>query len=114
MPWMIFQLLSYSPMTWLVFVAVAYAGARMGRIPGVFLGHILIAMMVFGLDLHWVHSEMERADWDGAADYDIVLLIGVVLRVLLINTLLMLVSIPTLVKTKSPESVPDQSAFESR
>jgi len=91
--WAFSQLISYGVWPWVVFVAIAFAGAYFGGVAGVVLGHVVVAVVVVVLDVQWVQSEMRRPGWDGQVDQDIVFMIGVVGRILLINTVLLPVSI---------------------
>jgi hypothetical protein len=92
--WAYSQLISYGAWPWVLFVSVAFAAAYLLRVPGIFLGHLLVAIAVAALDVHWIRSEMRKPGWDPNAgpDQDVVFMIGVVLRVLLINTVLLPVS----------------------
>jgi hypothetical protein len=89
---MISQLVSYGPATWLLFVAVAFLAAFLLRLPGVLLGHLLLAGLIVVLDGQWIQSEMHKPGWDGQPDADFVFMIGVVFRIVLINTVLFPIS----------------------
>jgi len=86
---LISQLASYGIVGWLVFVAIAFVAARLGRFWGVIAGHVLIAVIVAVLDLLWIQAQMHRPGWDGQPDQDAVFKIGVLIRVLLVNTFLL-------------------------
>lgn len=100
MLWMLIQLLSYPIVWWCVFVAIAVVAARYGRLPGIFVGHVLVAGLVFMLDAHWVESAMASPGWDGTPDFDIVFGFGVTLRIVLINSVLLPVSACVLFRTR--------------
>jgi hypothetical protein len=87
------QLISYGPWPWLLFITVAFGAAYLLRGPGVFLGHLLIAAAIVVLDLQWIQAEMHQPGWTGQPDQDVVFIIGMLLRILLINTTLLPVSI---------------------
>jgi hypothetical protein len=74
---------------------LAVGAVRRDRVPGVFLGHVLVAIAVGVLDVQWIQSEMRKPGWDPGVgpDQDFVFMIGVILRVLLINTVLLPVNI---------------------
>jgi hypothetical protein len=91
--WAIWQILSYGAITWFLFVGVAYLSARAAWAPGIFIGHILIAILVSALDLQWIQTEISKPAWDGQPDQDIIFSNGVLLRIVLINTLLLPVSV---------------------
>jgi hypothetical protein len=83
------QILSYDPLSWVVFIAIAFSTARYLPCWCIPAGHIVTALVIAGLDLAWIHAEMSRPGWDGIPDQDIVFFFGVFFRVLLINTVLL-------------------------
>jgi hypothetical protein len=83
------QLLSYSALTWLAFAAIATATPYFLRWRWIPVGHLLVALIVYYLDVAWVQEQMKQPDWDGAPDLDIVFWIGLLPRILLINTVLL-------------------------
>ena len=89
MTWLLYQLLSYSLLVWLLFVAITAIASFVGRGWGIIIGHIAIALLAMWLDVQWVQSEIAKPDWDGAPDQDIVFIIGVLIRVVLINAILL-------------------------
>lgn len=91
--WSASQLLSYSTLHWLAFVGIAVAASYLYRLPGVLFGHVLVAMVLWAFDVMWVQSEMHKPGWNGQPDQDIVFFFGVLLRVLLVNTALLPVSL---------------------
>ena len=89
MAWALSQLLSYSVHTWLLFLLITIAAAYIGRGCGIVAGHIMIAFAVLWFDVRWIQAEMNSPGWDGVPDLDIIFQIGVLLRVVLINTVLL-------------------------
>ncbi|HEV8604347.1 MAG TPA: hypothetical protein VGQ99_03215 [Tepidisphaeraceae bacterium] len=102
--WAFSQLISYGVWPWLLFVGIAFVAAYLLRVPGIILGHALVAIAVVVLDVRWIQSEMRKPGWDGQPDQDFVFMIGVVLRILLINTALLTVSIVALRLRRSRQS----------
>jgi type VI protein secretion system component VasK len=90
------ELLSYNMLSWCAFIAVAFLAARFGGLLGMFAGHFVIAGLVAALDVHWVTTAMRAPDWPGTPEFDFVFMIGVIVRVILINTVLFVVTIPAL------------------
>jgi hypothetical protein len=86
---LISQLTTYGIIAWLVFITIAFLAAYLSRFWGIIAGHILIALIVAALDLHWIHAEMRKPGWDGQPDQDIVFTIGLLIRIILINTSLL-------------------------
>jgi len=83
--WALLQLLSYGLLSWSVFVGIALLASRHGGWIGMFLGQCAVACVVLVLDLDYAttHAYM---------DMDIVFTLGVLARVVLINTVLLPVS----------------------
>ena len=90
------QLLSYGALGWAAFLSVAFCAARFGGLPGLFAGQVVIAALVTVLDVRWVTTALSVPGWDGSPDLDFVFVVGWIIRVLLINTFLLAVSIPAL------------------
>lgn len=91
--WALSQLLSYSLFTWLAFIALAFSLARYGGLLGMFGGHFIVAIIILVLDVRWVTAAMRAPEWDGTPDIDIIFYFGVISRILLINTTLLLVTV---------------------
>jgi hypothetical protein len=85
MDWAILQLQSYSTEQWLLFSAIAFLAAYFGGSRGVIRGHLLIALIVSFLDVGYAMDH-------GYMDMDIIFTMGVLARVVLINTVLLPVS----------------------
>ena len=86
---MLTQLLTYAVWEWCIFAAVTFAAARRFGGGGMLLGHILVAVFVSASDLYWIQSEMTKPEWSGSPDQDFVFHIGLFIRVLLVNTVLL-------------------------
>lgn len=91
--WAFNELASYGVLPWVAFLLITIGSVALLRVPGVFLGHALIAVLVLVLDVRWIQSEMDAPGWDGQPDQDAVFLIGVLIRIFLINTALMPLSL---------------------
>ena len=91
--WIFWQLISYPVAVWTGFIALAYVVARWLDVPGVVLGHLLIAIAIFALDFKWVQGEIRKPGWDGQPDADFVFALGVLARIVLINSVLLPVSL---------------------
>jgi hypothetical protein len=91
--WAFSQLTSYGVWPWVLFVAIALVAALLLRVPGIFLGHVLVAVAVVIFDVQWIQSEMRKPGWDGQPDQDFVFMMGVAVRIVLINTTLLPVSV---------------------
>jgi hypothetical protein len=83
------QLLSYSPLSWAAFALIAFCAARYGGWWLVPVGHLMVAAIICFLDMCWIQEEMSKPGWNGQPDMDAVFDLGVVLRILLINTTLL-------------------------
>lgn len=93
LPFLLSQLASYSPIVWLAFVAIAFGAGRFLGWGSVIFGHFLVAGLVTFLDVQWIQEEMRRPGWDGLPDMDFVFYIGLLIRIVLINTVLLPLSI---------------------
>jgi hypothetical protein len=85
------QLMAYSPVVWAVIAVTTFGLAWYGRVYGVFAAHLLVAAVIAVLDVRWVQEEMSRPGWQssGGPDLDGLFLIGVLLRIVLINVVLL-------------------------
>lgn len=87
--WAMSELMSYTAWAWLLFVVITIVLGFLLRKPGLILARVLVAIAIVALDVQWIQSEMRKPDWAGAPDQDSVFLIGVALRVVLVNTVLL-------------------------
>ena len=99
------RLFCYSVFT-LLWKAIAFTAARLLRWPGIFLGHLVIAAIVVVLDIRWIQAEMHAPGWNGQPDQDIMFALGAFLRIVLINTVLLPVSLFAILLTKRPVPAP--------
>jgi hypothetical protein len=90
--WGFWQLLSYSIVSWLAFALIAFCAARYGGWCFVPVGHLVVAIVVVLLDIRWIRAEMNTPGWNGIPDMDVIFYFGMLMRILLINTILLLVT----------------------
>ena len=57
-----------------------------------FGGHLLVAIIIYILDVRRVTAAMNAPGWDGAPDMDIIFFFGFIVRVLLINSVLLAIT----------------------
>jgi hypothetical protein len=107
--WAFLQVLSYGPFAWLAFVAIAFGAARYGGLFGMFAGHFVVALIVCFLDMSWVTATMRAPGWDGVPDKDIIFHFGVIVRVLLINSILLAVTFLALRIRRRSQTVTNES-----
>jgi hypothetical protein len=86
---MLSQLLSYSIVAWAAFIVVAYCFARYLPRRAIPLGHLVNAVIITALDLYWIQTEIHREGWNGLPDQDFVFFMGVIIRIIMINTVLL-------------------------
>jgi len=86
------QLASYSILSWVTFVAIAFLTARYLPWWCIPIGHLVVAGTIYYLDVRWIRSEMSKPGWNGIPDMDIVFATGMFLRIFLVNTVLLPVS----------------------
>jgi len=53
------------------------------------VGFLVVTALIIFLDVRWVQAEMSKPGWDGTPDMDIIFDIGVLMRVLNLNTILL-------------------------
>ena len=111
-PWVVYQLLSYSPGSWFLFLAIAALTGYFGRLLGILTGHVLIAALILCLDFLWIQAAMAAPGWDGSPDQDAVFLFGVVLRIVMINTCLLPISVGSMIASHRRENPKEQPAPE--
>ncbi len=87
--WILCQLSSYGIGTWLILVFIAFCAARYGGCWLIPVGHLVVAAIIVFLDIRWIQGEMNKPGWDGTPDMDIIFEFGVLMRILLINTVLL-------------------------
>src|SRR4051812_9926880 len=94
------QLQSYGAAEWAVFVLITLALSWAGGVSGLIVGHAVIAGIVLVLDVRWVQAQMASPAYDPhtGPDFDGVFLIvfplGVLFRVILINSVLLPLAAP--------------------
>ena len=86
MRWIAGELISYSPVSWLVFAFIAFCTARYFRWWCIPLGHLVVLAIVFFLDVRWLQIDGANRDMDGPFFF------GIFLHAFLINTVLLLVT----------------------
>jgi hypothetical protein len=69
-----------SPVWWLIFVVIAYCVARYTRWWCIPIEYFAVAVVMYQVDVAWIHYEMRRPGWDGTPDMDIVFAIGLFAR----------------------------------
>ena len=87
--WVLWQLLSYSIVSWLAFALIVFCTARCGGWWLIPLGHIGVASIIVFLDVRWIQEAMAEPGWNGVPDMDIIFATGVMARILIINTALL-------------------------
>lgn len=102
------QLVSYEPQTWIAFVAIAFFASRFGGLFGILASHAIVGIIVVLLDVRWITTEMHAPNWNGVPDMDFVFMVGVILRVLLVNAVLLPIALLSLRLRKSKSLAPQK------
>ena len=55
-------------------------------------GQFIVAAIIIILDYRWIEMEMSKPEWNGAPDMDFVFYIGVLIRIVIINSVLLTVT----------------------
>lgn len=83
------QLTCYGFLWWSVFIAIAATTFWRGGCLGMFAGWLAVAVIIVILDAVWIRGEMSSPGWDGIPDQDAIFMLGVLVRVFLVNVLLL-------------------------
>ncbi|MBN2473253.1 MAG: hypothetical protein JXB62_01495 [Pirellulales bacterium] len=83
------ELASYSVLSWLVFACVVYGAARYGGAGFVPFAHFAVVVVVVFLDLRSIDAEMSKPGWNGIPDRDFLFCIGMAMRIVVINVVLL-------------------------
>lgn len=73
---------------WLPFVAMAFVSARYFGRRGIIVGAVGLAILIYILDSMWITADMREHPEHGR-DADFVFLFGVLIRIVLFNTVLL-------------------------
>lgn len=76
---------------WVLFVIIAIFLAWLANVRFVAVLFVVIPCIVVWLDINWVKLAMADPSWDGAPDLDAIFMIGLLLRLFLIITVLLVV-----------------------
>lgn len=87
------QLASYSFLNWMTFITVAVLFAYFGKGLGIIAGHLVTAVLVATFDVIWIQAIMQQPQWDGTPDQDFAFILGVFVRIILVNMSLTPVSL---------------------
>jgi hypothetical protein len=84
-------MISYGLWPWLLFLLLAILLPYFLRLPGLALTHLIVTVVIVYFDNQWMDSQMAKPGQspDTGPDRDFVFLIGVIFRVLLINSFLL-------------------------
>lgn len=90
---MVLELLADGLWLWVIWIAVTFISARKGGWQGVLVAHFVVAVMVVASDVAWVQAEINKPEWTGSPDQDLLFHWGCLFRVILVNSLLLPVGI---------------------
>ncbi|WP_372370959.1 hypothetical protein [Candidatus Uabimicrobium sp. HlEnr_7] len=93
MLYLLLQVFTYGFFVWFLWIAISFCVAFYGGKIGVLFGHVVIGVFIVSCDLYWIQESMIKPDWNGVPDMDIIFCIGVVIRVIIVNSLLLGVSV---------------------
>jgi len=85
--YLLYSLLGYG-WWWIAFVGLVYYAARYTPWPCIPVAFLLVAVLMFYLNVMWVQAEMDKPGWGGSPDMDIVFLFGVFVRIVLVSLIL--------------------------
>jgi hypothetical protein len=73
---------------WIVFTALVFCAARFTPRSCLPLWFVLLTFLICHLDAAFVRIEMEKPDWDGMPDLDMIFMFGVLARTVLVCLIL--------------------------
>jgi hypothetical protein len=73
---------------WLLFIAIAFVGSRYFGRRGIIFGAVALAIIIYNLDWSWIIADM-REHPEHERDLDFVFMLGVLLRTVLFNIVLL-------------------------
>jgi len=81
------QLITYGSFVLVCFALGTYCAARYLGLWGILLAHLLVTGVIIFLDVQWIQEEM--TDPTSRADQDLVFFVGVMIRIVVMNVILM-------------------------
>jgi len=84
----LFYEISWYGLWWLAFISIAFVGARYFGWRGAITGGVVLAILIYVLDGIWISGDIKNHPEHGR-DIDFVFLIGVLIRVILFNIVLL-------------------------
>ena len=90
---LLLQVFMYGLFIWITWIVISFFLSVYAGENGIFLGHIIVAIMIIYIDIHWIQEEMSQPNWKGQPDMDIVFCIGLTIRIVIVNSLLFGISI---------------------
>jgi hypothetical protein len=83
------SLAQYGVLRWIIFACVTFVSVRYARWLGMFVAHCVVAVIIAQHDIRWIEAAMKAPGWDGAPDMDGIFWVGVAIRIVLVNSLLL-------------------------
>lgn len=83
------SLVGYGALRWAIFACITFILVRYTGWLGMFISHCVVAVLVAQHDIAWIETAMKAPGWDGAPDMDLIFWIGVGVRIVLVNCLLL-------------------------
>jgi hypothetical protein len=83
------SLAAYGALRWAAFACIAFILVRYTGWLGMFISHCVVAVLIAQHDIAWIETAMNVPGWDGAPDMDLIFWIGVAVRVIVVNCLLL-------------------------
>ena len=82
-------LAAYGALRWTIFACLTFILVRYTGWLGMFISHCVVAVLIAQHDIAWIQTAMKAPGWDGAPDMDLIFWIGVAVRVVVVNCLLL-------------------------
>jgi hypothetical protein len=83
------SLAAYGALRWTVFAGATFILVRYTGRVGIFIAHCVVAVLIAQHDIRWIETAMKAPGWDGVPDMDLIFWIGVAVRIVIVNCLLL-------------------------
>lgn len=81
--------LEYEFYYWIVWCLVTFFTTKRFGLLGLLVAHLVVFLSIAVSDIYLMSEFMEKPEWDGTPDMDILFFLGIVIRVIIVNICLL-------------------------
>ena len=81
--------LEYESYFWIIWCLITFCFAKRLGYLGLFIAHLIVLISIAISDIYLMSEFMKNPEWDGTPDMDILFFLGIIFRVIIINTCLL-------------------------